>query len=85
MKKIVVYTKDNCPECVKAKHYLDAKHVDYSVVNVNEQPEARQFLVDQGLRSVPQIYVDGTLTVGGYRGLIAQDESFWVDLPTKVA
>lgn len=85
MKNIVVYTKDNCPECVKAKNYLDNKHIEYSVINVSEQPEYRQFLVDQGLRSVPQIYVDGVLTEGGFRGLVAQDDSFWVDMPTKVA
>ena len=85
MKNIVVYTKNNCPECVKTKEFLDSKKIEYTIVDVVEEPSAREFLMSQGLRSVPQIYVDGKLTVGGYRGLLKQIDSFLLDDQRKVA
>jgi glutaredoxin len=75
---LVVYSKNNCPECVKAMSFLDSKRVAYEVVKVDEEPAARQFLLDNGHRAVPQIYLDGKLFVeGGFKGLSKlTDEDF---------
>jgi glutaredoxin len=77
---ITVYSKNNCPFCDRAKALLENKGVEYTVVNIEEAPEARELLVDQGLRSVPQIFNDGVLLAGGYQGLAGRPEEFWTTL-----
>ena len=77
---LTVYTKNNCPFCDQAKALLESKGVTYNTVNLEEQPDARDFLVDQGLRSVPQIFNGTTLLQGGFQGLAAQPEEFWTTI-----
>ena len=77
---LTVYTKNNCPFCDQAKALLDSKGVTYNTINVESQPDAREFLVDQGLRSVPQIFNGTTLLQGGFQGLAAQPEEFWTTI-----
>jgi thioredoxin reductase (NADPH) len=67
---LTVYSKNNCPFCDKAKQLLNNNSVDYKTVNIDEDQEARAWLIEQGHRSAPQIYKDGELFVeGGYQGL----------------
>lgn len=67
---LTVYSKNNCPFCDKAKQLLNNNSVDYKTVNIDEDQEARAWLIGQGHRSAPQIYKDGELFVeGGYQGL----------------
>ena len=77
---LTVYTKNHCPFCDRAKSLLESRGVAYNTINLEEQPDARDFLVDQGLRSVPQIFNGTTLLQGGYQGLAAQTEEFWTQL-----
>lgn len=72
-----VYSKSNCPFCDKAKHLLKTKNITFEVVNIEEQPEAREWLMAQGHRAVPQLYLNESLFVeGGYQGLakLSDDE-----------
>lgn len=75
---IYLYSKTNCPECVKAAALLDSKNVPYEIVKVDQDAEARNWLLAQGHRSVPQIYYGQELLVaGGYKGLLTlTDENF---------
>ena len=77
---LTVYSKNNCPYCVRAKALLESKQVDYKEINIEEDPESRQFLLDQGLRSVPQIFNGDTLIPGGYQGLAGKPEDFWTTI-----
>ena len=78
---LTVYSKNNCPFCVKAKNLLETKGIAYQEVNIDETPEAREFVVTEGHRTVPQIYKDGTLLVeGGFHGLEKQNEDFFNQL-----
>lgn len=77
---LTVYTKNNCHFCDQAKALLESKGVAFDTVNLETQPEARNFLVDQGLRSVPQIFNGTTLLQGGFQGLAAQPEEFWTTI-----
>ena len=77
---IKVYTKNNCPFCDRAKALLESKGKMYIAVNIEENQSEKEFLVDQGLRSVPQIFKDGILLPGGYQGLAGQPEEFWTTL-----
>jgi glutaredoxin 3 len=77
---IKVYSKNNCPFCDRAKSLLESKGVAYEAVNIEEYPDAREFLTDQGLRSVPQIFNGTTLLAGGYQGLAARNQEFWTEI-----
>lgn len=67
---LTVYSKSNCPFCDKAKHLLTTKNINFETVNIEQDTDARQWLVEQGHRSVPQIYKNGSLFVeGGFQGL----------------
>ena len=71
---LIVYSKKNCPACDQAKKYLSTKHVDFSEVKIDEIPDARDFLLSRGHRSVPQIYKDDKLFVGSVAELISLPE-----------
>ena len=74
---ITVYSKNNCPFCVRAKQLLESKNVPYTEVNIENDQDARQMLVDQGLRSVPQIFHGYELIPGGFDGLNKQPAEFF--------
>jgi glutaredoxin len=74
---ITVYSKNNCPFCVRAKQLLESKDVPYTEVNIEYDQDARQMLVDQGLRSVPQIFYGYELIPGGFDGLNKQPAKFF--------
>ncbi len=74
---ITVYSKNNCPFCDRAKALLESKSNPFQVIKMEDEPDARGFLMDQGLRSVPQIFKDGVLLPGGYQGLAGKDEEFF--------
>ena len=72
---ITVYSKPACPFCDKAKHLLETKGIDFEIVDISQDIDAREFLVDSGFRTVPQIFKNGELFVeGGYHGLIKLTE-----------
>ena len=67
---ITVYSKNNCPFCVNAKKFLENKNINYQEVNIETDSTAREFILEQGHKSVPQIYVgDRLLVSGGWQGL----------------
>jgi glutaredoxin 3 len=78
---ITIYSKNNCPYCVQAKNLLRSKGIVFEEINIEETPEAREFIVTQGHRTVPQIYQDGRLLVeGGFTGLTRQSAEFFESL-----
>ena len=73
---LTVYSKANCPFCDQAKNLLKLKNIEFEEVRVDLVPEAREFIVNEGHRTVPQIYKDGKVFVqGGYQGLARLAES----------
>jgi len=67
---LTIYSKTVCPYCVQAKNYLKNKNINFREVNIEDDAEAREFIVQQGLRTVPQIFMDGKIFVeGGWTGL----------------
>jgi glutaredoxin len=74
---ITVYSKNNCPFCDRAKALLESKEIPFRVIKMEEDPDAKEFLMDQGLRSVPQIFKDGVLLPGGSQGLAGKNEEFF--------
>ena len=77
---LTVYSKNNCPFCVRAKALLESKGVEYTEVNIENDPESRQMLLDKGLRSVPQIFHGYELIPGGFNGLNSKPAEFFQQL-----
>ena len=71
---ITIYTKDNCQFCDMAKALLEARGVPFTTINVSEKSEARDFLIENGHRSVPQIFKGTTHIPGGYQGIAGMSE-----------
>lgn len=67
---IVLYTKQNCPDCIKSKALLDSESIEYEVRDVETDFEAQQQLASMGLRSLPQVFKNNSLVPNGYNGLL---------------
>jgi glutaredoxin 3 len=73
--KITVYTKEQCPYCVRAKRLLDKKGFTYEEIDVEGDEKLRGWLVEKtGQMTVPQIFA-GERSLGGYSDLDALDRA----------
>ena len=67
--QIKVYSRHNCNYCTLTKDLLNKKGLQYEEVIVGLDMTREQFFEQfPGVRTVPQVTVDGTL-VGGYEKL----------------
>ena len=66
MAKIVIYTTRTCSYCFSAKSLLARKGAAFDEIDVSHDPAGRQHMTERagGVRTVPQIFIDGT-HVGG--------------------
>ena len=74
MNNIVVYTKPNCPECVKAKGILNLRAIPFREIAIGSEI-TRDQLMEQfpGVKMAPVITIDGTF-IGGFSKLVE-----WLD------
>ena len=83
MAKVVVYTKSNCPYCVRAKDLLNRKGVKFEEIYLDDRPEEYATLKQKtGLMTVPQIFINEEL-VGGYTDLAGLDQAGKLDSMLK--
>lgn len=69
--EIIIYTKNYCPYCVKAKELLQQKKSSFTEIRIDLQPELREEMIAQsGRHTVPQIFINGH-HVGGCDDLYA--------------
>ena len=70
MIQAVVWSKGNCPFCVKAKALLDQRGIEYEE-RIIENGWTKEQLLEAvpNARSVPQVFVRGRY-VGGYNELV---------------
>ncbi|WP_425148428.1 glutaredoxin family protein [Deinococcus sp.] len=64
-----VYSTGWCPDCRAAKLALDKKGVAYQEINIEEQPDAAEYVmsVNGGKRSVPTLqYGDVAASLSGF-------------------
>lgn len=80
MKKVVIYTTDYCPYCVRAKRLLDQKHVSYEEIDVTHDQSLRDEMMKkaEGRRTVPQIFINEK-PIGGCDDLHALDAAGKLD------
>ena len=66
----VLYSKNSCPYCVKAKALLTAKGLVYTEVNVGEDIMREDFIsLFPNVQTVPFIMIEGK-PIGGYVALV---------------
>ncbi len=79
MPKVQVYSKQQCPYCVRAKALLQKKGVAFEEIDVEHDDAKRAWLVEAtGQRTVPQIFVDGR-SLGGFADIDALDREGKLD------
>lgn len=67
---LTIYSKNNCAFCDQAKALLKSKSIPFEELKIDENEEAKAFVLGEGHRTVPQIYKDGKVFVeGGFQGL----------------
>ena len=72
---IKLYGTPTCTYCVKSKMLLNARGIDYEEVDISQDTSAKQWILEQGHRTVPQLYIGEELIPGGYEGLTKYVES----------
>jgi glutaredoxin 3 len=78
--RILVYSTPFCGYCGAAKRLLTQKGAEFAEVDVLFDAEKRQEMIEKsgGLRTVPQIFIDGR-HIGGFDDLSALDSSGELD------
>ncbi len=74
MPNVVLYTTEHCPFCVRARMLLDKKHVEYTDIRIDAEPQKRDEMLAKanGRTSVPQIFIDD-FHVGGFDDMAELD------------
>ena len=68
---IIVYSKDNCVWCDRAKNLLDSVEFSFKEIDLSNDNDRREFYkkVGEGVSTVPQIYIDNE-RIGGFPQLV---------------
>jgi glutaredoxin 3 len=74
--KVVMYSTQVCPYCVRAEQLLKARGVaEIEKILIDRDPAQRDIMMTRtGRRTVPQIYI-GDTHVGGHDDLVALDQA----------
>ena len=79
MARVRIYTKRNCPFCLRAKNLLGKKGVDYEEIDVEERDDLRLWLAEAtGQKTVPQVFV-GERSLGGFSDVDALEREGKLD------
>lgn len=80
MPSVDIYTTPFCPFCIRAKHLLKKKGVDFSEIDIWLAAGRRAEMLERahGRSTVPQIFIDGR-GIGGCDELLALEASGELD------
>ena len=85
MSEILIYTKDYCGFCARAKALLTAKGADFTEIDTTQDAGLQAEMVERsGRRTVPQVFIDGR-HIGGYDDLAALDAAGELDALLRLA
>jgi mycoredoxin len=57
---VQVYATNWCPDCRKARDFLDSHGIEYTEIDIDRDPEAAAEVVRRmGKRAIPQLVIDG--------------------------
>ena len=68
--KVLIYTKDNCIWCDRAKILLDSKKISYNEIDLSDDSERLKFYekIGDNVKTVPQVFIDNK-RIGGFQDL----------------
>ena len=68
--KVLIYTKDNCIWCGRAKILLDSKKISYNEIDLSDDSERLKFYekIGDNVKTVPQVFIDDK-RIGGFQDL----------------
>ena len=70
IRKVEIYSKNNCAYCDMAMKFFDSKKIPYQVYKADNAIVFNEMLVrNPNARTVPQIFIDDEL-IGGYTDLV---------------
>ena len=70
IKKVEIYSKNNCAYCDMAMKFFDSKKIPYQVYKADNAIVFNEMLErNPNARTVPQIFIDDEL-IGGYTDLV---------------
>ncbi|MGB3676593.1 MAG: glutaredoxin-like protein NrdH [Candidatus Nanopelagicales bacterium] len=55
---VTVYTKPACVQCVATYRALDKAGIDYTLVDISEDPQAREYVMSLGYLQAPVVVTD---------------------------
>ena len=75
--EVVIYGKNNCPYCDKAKKFFEHElNLPYIYYNTSEDPDKLDEMLNKtNGRTFPQIFINDQNIEGGYTGMIKLHES----------
>lgn len=80
MQKVIIYSKDICPYCVKAKNLLNRKNIAFEEIKITTDEQKQEMIKKaNGRMTVPQIFI-GDYHVGGCDDLYALESEGKLDL-----
>ncbi len=80
MSEIIIYTKDSCPYCDRAKQFLKAKGANYTEIRIdNDTALQNEVMTRSGRRTVPQIFINDK-SVGGFDDIVALERAGKLDV-----
>lgn len=67
---IVIYSKNSCIYCIKAKKLLDEKQIQYKLIELSDNRDLHLKLASQtGQNTVPYIFINNNF-IGGFQNLL---------------
>lgn len=65
MKKVIIYTFETCPFCIRAKRLLNNKGIEFTEIDItNEKYKLYELKTKTNSSTVPQIFIDDEF-IGG--------------------
>lgn len=79
--KVTVYHKYHCAQCLITMRQLEANGIPFEAINIDDHPEYKQQLKDEGFGSTPVVKLDNGKSWSGFqinevRALIANKAQF---------
>lgn len=73
MPSIKIYTKTACRSCKELKSWFDVHKVDFEEINLDNDADRSAFFRNNGVKTVPQLYIDED-RIGGIDAFLDREE-----------
>lgn len=64
MSSITVYSKPACPQCTMTQKHLEKKGIEFAVIDITQDDEARAMVMSLGYSAAPVVVSGGTHFAG---------------------